>query len=80
MSFRPLYGFIDFPENVKPEDLHLGLTFDYEFAGKRTGELVCLLTSGCNLVKTHFKFSVFLTIPFNIWRHWKSNGCKKSVG
>ncbi len=43
MSFRPLYGFIDFPENVKPEDLHLGLTFDYEFAGKRTGELVCLL-------------------------------------
>jgi hypothetical protein len=43
MSFRPLDGFLDFPENTQPEDLYMGLTFDYEFAGKRMGDQVSLL-------------------------------------
>jgi hypothetical protein len=43
MSFRPLDGFIDFPENAQPEDPYMGLTFDYEFAGKRLGDQVSLL-------------------------------------
>jgi hypothetical protein len=43
MSFRPLDGFIDFPQNAQPEDPHMGLTFDYEFAGKRMGDQVSLL-------------------------------------
>jgi len=37
MSFRPLDGFIDFPENAQPEDPYMELTFDYEFAGKKNG-------------------------------------------
>lgn len=43
MSFRPLDGYIDFPLNKIPEDPHMGLSFDYEFAGKRKGEQVSLL-------------------------------------
>lgn len=43
MSFLPLGGFKDFPENQQPEDPHLGLEFDYEFAGERMGSQVSLL-------------------------------------
>lgn len=43
MSFNPLSGYIDFPQNEAPEDPHMGINFDYEFAGKRTGEMVSLL-------------------------------------
>lgn len=43
MTLRPLHGYNDFPANEKPEDPHLGLNFDYEFAGKRMGEQVSLL-------------------------------------
>jgi len=43
MSFRPLDGFIDFPENAQPEDPYMELTFDYEFAGKRMGDQISLL-------------------------------------
>ena len=43
MSFRPLDGFIDFPLNDIPEDPHMGLEFDYEFAGKKLGEQLSLL-------------------------------------
>lgn len=43
MNFKPLYGYIDFPFNEKPGDHHLGLSFDYEYAGKRMGEQVSLL-------------------------------------
>ena len=43
MSFIPLNGYIEFPLNEIPEDPHMGLSFDYEFAGKRTGDMVSLL-------------------------------------
>lgn len=43
MSFRPLDGFIDFPLNDIPEDPHMGIEFDYEFAEKRLGEQLSLL-------------------------------------
>ena len=43
MSLRPLGGYIDFPLNTLPEDPHLGLTYDYEFAGKPMGEQLELL-------------------------------------
>ncbi len=43
MSFRPLDGFINFPEKDLPEELDMGFTFDYEFAGKRMGDQVSLL-------------------------------------
>lgn len=43
MSFRPLNGYLDVPAEDKPEDPHMGLSFDYEFAGKRLGEQVSLL-------------------------------------
>jgi len=45
MSFRPLDGFIDFPVNTLPEDLDMGLKFDYEFAGKKMGDQVSLIIS-----------------------------------
>lgn len=37
-----MHGFIELPSNEKPEDPHLGLSFDYEFSGKRMGEQVSL--------------------------------------
>lgn len=43
MRIRPLNGYSDFPENETPEDPHLGLSFDYEFAGERMGEQLSLL-------------------------------------
>lgn len=43
MAYRPLEGYIDFPAGILPEDPHIALCFDYEFAGKRMGEEVSLL-------------------------------------
>ncbi|MEP6262881.1 MAG: hypothetical protein ABJ092_14990 [Gillisia sp.] len=43
MSFRPLDGFFDFPISEILEDPHMGLEFDYEFAGKRLGDQLTLL-------------------------------------
>jgi hypothetical protein len=37
LRFKPLDGFIEFPVNTQPEDLYMGLIFDYEFAGRRMG-------------------------------------------
>lgn len=43
MNYKPLGGYFDLPCDKAPENPHLGLTFDYEFAGKPMGEQLSLL-------------------------------------
>lgn len=43
MSFRPLGGYFGFPMEKLPEDPHLGLDFDYEYACKYMGEQMSLI-------------------------------------
>ena len=67
MSFRPLDGFIDFPLNDIPEDPHMGLDFDYEFAGKKLGEQLSLLVHSWGI---DYQGKIYSRKGSYIFLHW----------
>lgn len=84
MKFRPLGGYLDIPVNGEIEDT-LNLVFDYQFMGKRNGEILDLLIYSCvidyneNIFKRKSKYLIkridaVKCITYHIKNHLKNLG------